>query len=78
MVTALRPMAPSPAITGVAVRAVVERPQPATSALRRIATFCQEAVLLLLAVLLIPIGILVVGAPITLAVRALLELAQRF
>jgi len=78
MVTAARPVAPIPAITGVAVRAVVDHVQPAAGGLRRIAAFCREAVLILLVVLLVPIGILVVGAPITLAVRALIEIAQRF
>ena len=79
MLTAPRPVVSLPAITGVGLRVVVEQAQPvASDALTRILTFFQEAGLLLLVVLLIPIGILVVGTPITLVVRALVELAHRF
>ena len=48
------------------------------SAFGRLIAFCRDAVLVLLVVLLIPIGILVIGTPITLIVRALIEIAQRF
>jgi hypothetical protein len=78
MVTAPRPAVSLPAVTGMGLRAVVEQAQPVASAFGRVIAFCQEAVLLLLVVLLIPIAILVVGTPITLLVRALIEIAQRF
>ena len=78
MVTAPRPAVSLPAITGVGLRAVVEQAQPVVGGFGRVATFCQEAVLVLLVALLIPIGILVVGTPITLLVRAVIEIAQRF
>ena len=78
MITAVRPVAPIRAIRGVAVRQVVEHAEPVVGGLHRIAAFLRDAALVLLVVLLIPIGILVVGAPITLAVRALIEIAQRF
>jgi hypothetical protein len=77
MVTAPRPAVSLPAVTGMGLRAV-EQAQPVMSAFGRVIAFCQEAVLLLLVVLLIPIAILVVGTPITLLVRALIEIAQRF
>jgi hypothetical protein len=77
MVTAPRPAVSLPAVTGMGLRPVVEQAQPVASAFGRVTALCQEAVLLLLVVLLIPIAILVVGTPITLLVRALIEIAQR-
>jgi len=48
------------------------------NALRKIAGLLESAVLLLLVVLLFPLVILVVGAPIALFVRAVLEIVKRF
>lgn len=78
MLSEARPVVLTPAITGVAVRAVVEQPHPVASGLGKIAAFGREAVFLILVVLLIPVGILVIGTPITLIVRALIEIAERF
>ena len=78
MITAPRPAVSLPAVTGMDLRAVVEQAQPVTSAFGRVLALCQEAVLVLLVALLIPVGILVVGAPITLMVRAVIEIAQLF
>jgi hypothetical protein len=44
----------------------------------RIAGGLQNAALLLLVVFLLPLAILVIGAPVVLVVRALLELVRRF
>jgi hypothetical protein len=46
--------------------------------LRRIADRGEDAVLLLLAVLLIPVAILLVGAPVAIVVRLLAEAAKRW
>ena len=78
MLSEARPVVLIPAITGVAVRAAVEPPPPVATGLGTIAAFCREAVFLVLVVLLIPVGILVIGTPITLIVRALIEIAERF
>ena len=78
MLTAPRPVVSLPAITGVGLRAVVGQAQPAVGALGRLLVLSRETVFLLLVALLIPIGILVVGTPIALVARALIEIAQRF
>ena len=78
MLSEARPVVLIPAITGVAVRAAVEPPHPVASGLGTISAFCREAAFLILVVLLIPVGILVIGTPITLIVRALIEIAERF
>jgi hypothetical protein len=78
MLTAPRPAISLPAVTGMGLRAVAGQAGPAVSVFGKVVAFCQEAILVLLVVLLIPIAILVVGAPITLLVRALIEIAQRF
>jgi hypothetical protein len=78
MITAPRPAISLPAVTGMGLRAVVEQAEPVASAFGRVLALCQEAVLVLLVALLIPVGILVVGTPITLMVRALIEIAQLF
>jgi hypothetical protein len=46
--------------------------------LRRIAGGLEKAALLLLVVLLLPLAILAIGAPVVLVVRVLLELGRRF
>jgi hypothetical protein len=51
---------------------------PAAGASRKIAGFIEDAVLLLLVLLMIPATILLIGAPIALLIRALIELAGRF
>ena len=51
---------------------------PAAGTSRTIAGFIEDAVLLLLVLLLIPATILLVGGPIALLIRVLLEIAARF
>ena len=51
---------------------------PAAGASRTIAGFLEDVVLLLLVLLMIPATILLIGAPIALLIRALIELAGRF
>jgi len=46
--------------------------------LRRIANVCDDAVLLLLVVFLLPVGILLVGTPVALAVRVVVEILKRW
>jgi hypothetical protein len=46
-------------------------------ALRRIQGFLDDGLFLLLAVLLIPVGVLVLGTPLVLVVRLLLEIVKR-
>jgi hypothetical protein len=79
MLTAPRPALSLPAITGVGLKAVVDQAQPVTAgAFGGLLVLGREAILLVLVVLLIPIGILLVGTPIALVLRALIEIAQRF
>ena len=49
----------------------------ASSALRTIAGFVEDAALLLLVVCMVPVSILVIGAPIVVFLRVLLEIARR-
>ena len=51
---------------------------PAASASRQIAGFVEDGVLLLLVLLMIPATILLIGAPIALLIRVVLEIAGRF
>ena len=48
-----------------------------TSLVRNIGGVLEDAVLLLLAVLALPLGILLIGTPIALCVRVVLEIARR-
>jgi hypothetical protein len=50
----------------------------AAGAPRTIAGFLEDAVLLLLVLVMIPATILLIGAPIALLIRVLLEIADRF
>ena len=59
------------------MHASVVTPPPA-GATRTIAGFVEDAVLLLLVLLMIPATILLIGAPIALLIRVLLEIADRF
>ena len=59
------------------MNAVVVTPPPA-GAFRRIAGFVEDAGLLLLVLLMIPATILLIGAPVALLIRFLLQLAGRF
>ena len=51
---------------------------PAAGAPSRIAGFIEDTVLLLLVLVMIPATILLIGAPIALLIRAVIELAARF
>ena len=51
---------------------------PAAGAWRTLAGFIEDAVLLLLVLVMIPATILLIGAPIALLIRAVIELAARF
>ena len=51
---------------------------PAAGAWRTLAGLVEDAVLLLLVLLMIPATILLIGAPIALLIRAVIELAARF
>jgi hypothetical protein len=59
------------------MNASVETP-PAAGAARTIAGFIEDTVLLLLVLVMIPATILLIGAPIALLIRAVIELAARF
>jgi hypothetical protein len=48
-----------------------------TSRIRHLAGVLEDAVLLVLVMFLLPLGILLVGAPIALCVRVFLEIARR-
>jgi uncharacterized membrane protein len=54
-----------------------EHDPPPPSARRTIAGFVEDGALLLLAVFAVPVGIMVIAAPIALFVRVLLEIARR-
>jgi hypothetical protein len=58
----------------VAVTALANSPMAKQSRVRRLGRFVEDAVLLVAAVLLIPLAILVVGTPIALLARLLIEL----
>jgi hypothetical protein len=64
---------------GRLVASVSGRAQPAAGAnyFRRMTGLLEDAVLLMLAVFLFPVVILLVGTPIALCVRAVIEVAQR-
>jgi hypothetical protein len=67
---------PMQASTGGAVRA--SAPSIArTSLVRHIGGGLEDTVLVLLAILLFPLGILLIGTPIALCVRVVLEIARR-
>jgi len=51
---------------------------PPAGASRRIAGFVEDAVLLLLVLVMIPATILLIGAPVAFLIRVLLQLAGRF
>jgi hypothetical protein len=53
------------------------KPGSRSSPLRNILGFLDDAVLLLLVVLLFPLVILLIGTPVALVVRLLIEVAQR-
>ncbi len=52
--------------------------QPAAGAFHKVAELLESAALLLLVILLIPVAILIVGTPVALFVRLLLEIARLF
>lgn len=60
---------------GAAVR---EHDQPAAAAFGRTAELVEDGLLLLLIVLMVPVSILLIGTPIALVLRAVLEIARRF
>jgi hypothetical protein len=78
MLSAPRPVVLVPAIAGVALREVVVQADPVASGFGKVAAFGRESVFLLLVVILIPVGVLVIGTPIALIVRTLIEIAKRF
>ena len=59
------------------MNASVVTPPPA-GALRTLAGFVEDAVLLLLVLLMIPATILLIGAPIALLIRVLLQMTGQF
>jgi hypothetical protein len=58
--------------------AVSEPDLPPAGPFRKIATFIEDAALLLFVVLMIPVSILLIGAIVGLFARALVEITRRF
>lgn len=80
MSTSIAPTFPANSVATVPARfgaAAPEHDRPVVGVLRTLAGFVEDAALLLLIVLMIPVSILVIGVPIALFLRVLLEIARR-